>query len=139
MSTRIRTSCLLDPFTSDTWEGEKILPSKYANDLQQFDNGVKIPSKGWKCEKCDMTSNLWLNLTDGKILCGRRYFDGSGGNNHALEYFMENDYPLVRHGMLLLERDFVRKRMYSLHSRLSSLEQSHLTVKPMYSAILRTI
>lgn len=23
-----------------------------------------------------MTNNLWLNLTDGAVLCGRRYFDG---------------------------------------------------------------
>ena len=27
---------------------------------------------GWKCSKCDMRENLWLNLTDGSILCGRR-------------------------------------------------------------------
>jgi uncharacterized UBP type Zn finger protein len=25
---------------------------------------------------CDKTDNLWLNLTDGSILCGRKYFDG---------------------------------------------------------------
>ena len=32
--------------------------------------------RGWKCSKCDLTENLWLNLTDGSILCGRKYFDG---------------------------------------------------------------
>lgn len=31
---------------------------------------------GWKCSRCDLTSNLWMNLTDGTILCGRKYFDG---------------------------------------------------------------
>ena len=50
---------------------------------------------GWKCAKCDLTSNLWLNLTDGTILCGRRFFDGSGGNNHAVEYYDETKYPLA--------------------------------------------
>ena len=35
-----------------------------------------IVNSGWKCAKCDLTNNLWLNLTDGVILCGRRYFDG---------------------------------------------------------------
>ena len=45
---------------------------RYAKDLEQLDNGVKIPPKGWKCEKCDLTCNLWLNLTDGSILCGRK-------------------------------------------------------------------
>lgn len=50
---------------------------------------------GWKCSKCDMRENLWLNLTDGSILCGRRYFDGSGGNNHAAEHYRETGYPLA--------------------------------------------
>ena len=31
---------------------------------------------GWKCAHCDLTSNLWMNLTDGTIVCGRKYFDG---------------------------------------------------------------
>uniref|UniRef100_UPI00398E3248 ubiquitin carboxyl-terminal hydrolase 5-like n=1 Tax=Pristiophorus japonicus TaxID=55135 RepID=UPI00398E3248 len=42
-----------------------------------------------------MKENLWLNLTDGSILCGRRYFDGSGGNNHALEHYKQCGYPLA--------------------------------------------
>lgn len=42
-----------------------------------------------------MRENLWLNLTDGSILCGRRYFDGSGGNNHAVEHYRETGYPLA--------------------------------------------
>lgn len=50
---------------------------------------------GWKCSKCDMRENLWLNMTDGSILCGRRYFDGSGGNNHAVEHYRETGYPLA--------------------------------------------
>ena len=50
---------------------------------------------GWKCDKCDLTTNLWLNLTDGAILCGRRFFDGSGGNNHAVDYYAETKYPLA--------------------------------------------
>lgn len=50
---------------------------------------------GWKCEVCDLQENLWMNLTDGKVLCGRRYFDGSGGNNHALQHFQQTGYPLA--------------------------------------------
>lgn len=42
-----------------------------------------------------MRENLWLNMTDGSILCGRRYFDGSGGNNHAVEHYRETGYPLA--------------------------------------------
>lgn len=36
-----------------------------------------------------------MNLTDGKLLCGRRYFDGTGGNNHALLHFQETGYPIA--------------------------------------------
>lgn len=67
-----------------TWDGEARIVSKYASNLEQLNHGKKIPPSGWKCEKCDLTSNLWLNLTDGSILCGRKFFDGSGGNDHAV-------------------------------------------------------
>lgn len=50
---------------------------------------------GWRCDVCDLQENLWMNLTDGKVLCGRRYFDGTGGNNHALLHFQETGYPLA--------------------------------------------
>ena len=55
----------------------------------------KIPPSGWKCEKCELTDNLWLNLTDGSILCGRKFWDGSGGNNHAVDHYAEVKYPLA--------------------------------------------
>ena len=69
--------------------------SRHAENLMQLDNGRKIPPTGWKCEQCDLTTNLWLNLTDGAILCGRRFFDGTGGNNHAVEYYQKTKYPLA--------------------------------------------
>jgi ubiquitin carboxyl-terminal hydrolase 5/13 len=70
--------------------------SKYAKDLLQLENGVKIPHSGWKCEQCDKTKNLWLNLTDGAILCGRQ-IKGSAlsGNGHALEHYNATGFPLV--------------------------------------------
>jgi len=70
-----------------TWDGEVLIKSKHAETLEQSANAPRIPPSGWRCEQCDLNSNLWLNLTDGKILCGRRNFDGSGGNNHALEHY----------------------------------------------------
>jgi len=70
-----------------TWDGEALVISKYAENLTQCPNPPKIPPKGWKCEFCDLTSNLWLNLTDGNIACGRKFFDGSGGNNHAVDHY----------------------------------------------------
>ena len=61
----------------------------------QLDNGVKIPPSGWKCRDCDRTNNLWLNLTDGTILCGRKYHDGTGGNNGGVNYYKKTGYPLA--------------------------------------------
>ncbi|XP_026847509.1 ubiquitin carboxyl-terminal hydrolase 5 [Drosophila persimilis] len=78
-----------------TWDGEVRQASKYAENLEQLKNGKRIPPSGWQCEKCDLTSNLWLNLTDGSILCGRKFFDGSGGNDHAVEHYRVTNYPLA--------------------------------------------
>lgn len=80
---------------SGTWDGEKRIASKHAENLIHHETGIRIPPRDWKCEMCDKTDNLWLNLTDGTILCGRRFFDGSGGNNHALEHYKETGYPLA--------------------------------------------
>ncbi|PUZ58315.1 hypothetical protein GQ55_5G499500 [Panicum hallii var. hallii] len=77
------------------WVADKKKISAYAMDLQQLENGVIVPPTGWKCSKCDKTENLWLNLTDGMILCGRKLWDGSGGNNHAIEHYERTKYPLA--------------------------------------------
>lgn len=77
------------------WTAEKKRVSAFACNLQQLENGVQVPPTGWKCSKCDKVENLWLNLTDGLILCGRRNWDGSGGNNHAVQHYKETKYPLA--------------------------------------------
>ncbi|XP_076889304.1 ubiquitin carboxyl-terminal hydrolase 14-like isoform X1 [Bidens hawaiensis] len=78
-----------------SWTADKKQISEHALTLKQIDNGVVISPSGWKCAKCDKTENLWLNLTDGMILCGRKLWDGSGGNNHAIEHYNETHYPLA--------------------------------------------
>lgn len=80
---------------SASWDGEVLKVSAHAENLLQLDNGVKIPPKGWKCSRCELCTNLWLNLTDGAINCGRRFFDGSGGNNHAVDHYNDTKYPLA--------------------------------------------
>jgi ubiquitin carboxyl-terminal hydrolase 5/13 len=77
------------------WAADEKQVSAYAMNLQQIDNGVVIPPSGWKCAKCDKKDNLWLNLTDGMILCGRKNWDGSGGNNHAIEHYEQTRHPLA--------------------------------------------
>ncbi|CAF1368554.1 unnamed protein product [Rotaria sordida] len=78
-----------------TWNGEIRQITKHAQTLEQLNNGRKISPTGWQCEKCDLKDNLWLNLTDGTILCGRKFYDGTGGNNHAVEYYYKTKYPLA--------------------------------------------
>ncbi|KAI0220579.1 Ubiquitin carboxyl-terminal hydrolase 5 [Lamellibrachia satsuma] len=81
---------------SGAWDGEKRAVSRHAQTLVQLDRaGHKIRPSGWKCEECEMTDNLWLNLTDGTILCGRKFWDGSGGNNHAVKHYEQVKYPLA--------------------------------------------
>eukprot|EP00898_Chlorokybus_atmophyticus_P002300 jgi/Chlat1/3070/Chrsp21S03316 len=77
------------------WIAEKRQVSKFARDLQQLSSGVVVPARGWKCQVCGIEQNLWLNLTDGAILCGRRNWDGTGGNNHAVEHYQRTKYPLA--------------------------------------------
>lgn len=78
-----------------TWDGMQRDITKHASTLVQLDNGIKIPPKDWQCQVCGLKENLWLNLTDGAIHCGRKYFNGLGGNNHAVEYYEQTKYPLV--------------------------------------------
>ncbi|VDD79527.1 unnamed protein product [Mesocestoides corti] len=81
---------------AEAWEAENLCPvSKFAQTLVQLDNGVTVPPSGHKCHKCDLTTNLWMNLSDGTISCGRRFWDGSGGNNHAIEHYERTGYPLA--------------------------------------------
>lgn len=77
------------------WTAERKHVSKHAMELKQLDNGVIVPPSGWKCEKCDKTENLWLNLTDGSTHCGRRNWDGTGGNDHAVNHYNATGYPLA--------------------------------------------
>lgn len=80
----------------EAWEEENMrLISSHAMNLRQLDNGVRIAPSGWKCSQCNLRENLWLNLTDGAINCGRRFWDGSGGNNHAVEHYERTKYPLA--------------------------------------------
>lgn len=38
------------------------------------------------CQECDLRTNLWLCMTCGHLGCGRKNWDGSGGNNHAVDH-----------------------------------------------------
>uniref|UniRef100_A0A8C9SSY9 Ubiquitin carboxyl-terminal hydrolase n=1 Tax=Scleropages formosus TaxID=113540 RepID=A0A8C9SSY9_SCLFO len=70
------------------------VPDFWRNSISPPPTHISLLS-GWKCAKCEMRENLWLNLTDGSVLCGKWFFDGSGGNGHALEHYRETNFPLA--------------------------------------------
>ena len=47
------------------------------------------------CEDCDLKANLWLCMSTGHLGCGRRYYDGSGGNNHAVDWWEKTGNPVA--------------------------------------------
>ncbi|KAK6946790.1 Zinc finger, UBP-type [Dillenia turbinata] len=98
-----------------SWTADKKQVSAYATNLRQIDSGIVVPPSGWRCAKCDKTENLWLNLTDGMILCGRRNWDGTGGNNHAVEHYRETGYPLaVKLGTITADLEGADQNSYVL-------------------------
>ncbi|KAJ1901357.1 ubiquitin C-terminal hydrolase Ubp14 [Kickxella alabastrina] len=66
---------------------EEVTACEHFNALDQS------PAEGFgldklhRCGSCDKHENLWLCLVCGHVGCGRRQYDGSGGNNHAIDHF----------------------------------------------------
>ena len=83
----------------NAWEASsEIIVSKYAKDLPYVVSNKKISNdpKTWKCEASGDTNNIWLNLSTGYIGGGRKFWDGTGGSNAALDHYIATGkkYPL---------------------------------------------
>ncbi|XP_026191912.1 ubiquitin carboxyl-terminal hydrolase 5 [Cyclospora cayetanensis] len=81
---------------------EEIFPSKYAEDLPVVPNPPRISPANWKCADCGASTNLWLNLSDGFIGCGRKLYGAGGGcadgrEGAAIRHYKETGsiYPLI--------------------------------------------
>lgn len=48
---------------------------------------------------CDKKDNLWINLGTGFVGCGRKYYDGTGGNNHGIEHFQKEGDAVARYSI----------------------------------------
>lgn len=48
-----------------------------------------------KCNDCDVAEGLWLCLTCGNLGCGRKNYDGSGGNGHAVAHHQSAGHVVV--------------------------------------------
>ena len=81
--------------TLKAWELE-IIPCEHTLTLHQ--NDVKILSKlEAHCNNsdCKLNSNLWLCLSCGNLGCGRKQYDGTGGNGHGIDHFKNKGHPLA--------------------------------------------
>ena len=81
------------------WE-EEILPCEHTLCLEQqpsiMDPAQFVSSGALKhCTDCDQKENLWLCLVCGNVGCGRRQFDGSGGNNHGIDHFTKTGHQVA--------------------------------------------
>lgn len=82
------------------WDGEARQTANLAN-LTQLNSEKQIPYSGWVCEEpeCGLTENLWLNLSDGAIMCGRSQYVSDGvlskGNGHAKLHYERTGHPLA--------------------------------------------
>ncbi|CEM14944.1 unnamed protein product [Vitrella brassicaformis CCMP3155] len=84
------------------YEEEPPKPSKYAENLIQVANPPQIPPGNWRCAECGTGQNLWLNLSDGFIGCGRKLYsvwDGCVGGQEgaAIRHYQDTgcQYPLA--------------------------------------------
>jgi len=88
----------------DNFEEERKV-SKWADSIELLPVQRKLSPdpKSWKCDNTGdsiETTSLWLNLSDGFVGGGRKYFDGTGGNNTAVDHYDDmkkegKNYPLA--------------------------------------------
>ncbi|KAI8371908.1 hypothetical protein BD560DRAFT_351515, partial [Blakeslea trispora] len=85
------------------WE-EVITPCEHTLCLTQ-EAPKKLESQDLAhCADCELNQNLWLCLVCGNLGCGRQQYDGSGGNNHAIEHFQKTGHGVnVKLGTITAE------------------------------------
>lgn len=85
------------------WELE-LKPCPCVLNLDQT-GATKIATKALAhCADCALKSNLWLCLQCGNLGCGRKNWDGSGGNNHGVEHWEKTGHCIsVKLGTITAE------------------------------------
>jgi ubiquitin carboxyl-terminal hydrolase 5/13 len=89
----IAKSSFFESQVSD-WE-LKLSSCSHTKNLDNSVSGVIATKSLAKCGDCDLSSNLWLCMTCGHLGCGRKQYDGSGGNNHGVDHGKDAHHPLV--------------------------------------------
>lgn len=106
------TSCssLASGGSAEAWSEPSAKVCEHTLTLQQAE---ETSDNCETCSKCELKSNLWKCLTCGTLSCGRRQFDGSGGNGHALEHFEATGHALaVKLGTIAVKADGLEADVY---------------------------
>ncbi|KAJ1645197.1 ubiquitin C-terminal hydrolase Ubp14 [Coemansia asiatica] len=75
------------------WSEEVTACAHFESLEQSLADGFGL-EKMHQCSSCDKHDNLWMCLVCGHVGCGRRQYDGTGGNNHAIEHFEKTGHKV---------------------------------------------
>ena len=82
------------------WELE-ILPCDHSRNLAMTravynaKPKIEMDFSNLQCSGCNMKTNIWLCLICGNVGCGRKHYDGSGGNGHGKDHNEKTKHPLA--------------------------------------------
>ncbi|RKP10740.1 hypothetical protein THASP1DRAFT_34034 [Thamnocephalis sphaerospora] len=75
------------------WEAE-IVACDHIHQLQQQEATTLSEQSLAHCSQCELNGNLWLCLVCGNLGCGRKQYDGTGGNGHGLDHYATTGHAL---------------------------------------------
>jgi ubiquitin carboxyl-terminal hydrolase 5/13 len=89
-----------------SWQ-EEVVPCEHTLSLvQSFDPIASRAQSKECCSECSLRENLWMCLSCGAIGCGRKQYDGTGGNGHGLAHFELFQHPVaIKLGTITPEGD----------------------------------
>jgi ubiquitin carboxyl-terminal hydrolase 5/13 len=67
----------------------------HTKNLDQSTSTTIVEKSLAHCGECDLKANLWLCMVCGHLGCGRKNYDGTGGNNHAIDHANSSHHPVV--------------------------------------------
>ncbi|KAJ1659448.1 ubiquitin C-terminal hydrolase Ubp14 [Dispira simplex] len=76
------------------WEENEPVTCAHVQTLVQEPMDLRDVNVLQHCVECNLKENLWLCLTCGNVGCGRRQFDGSGGNDHGVLHYEKTGHPV---------------------------------------------
>lgn len=83
-----------DSVQLQTWELE-VKPCDHSRQLLKNQQVESFKVDISRCSDCEMSVNLWLCLLCGNLGCGRKNFDGTGGNGHGVAHYNVKKHPLA--------------------------------------------